>query len=82
MPNNPSSTQVNDDLTLPFDISAANSTPTRTRIPSIRAENVIKRRLAARQCGSVDHRTRIKEGLHEAVQELHRPAAARPLLGP
>ncbi|KAH8777401.1 hypothetical protein F5883DRAFT_639480 [Diaporthe sp. PMI_573] len=39
MPNNPSSTQVNDDLTLPFDISAANSTPTQTRIPSFRAES-------------------------------------------
>lgn len=35
------STQVNGDLTLPFDISVANSTPTQTRIPSTKAETVI-----------------------------------------
>jgi hypothetical protein len=43
MSNKPSSPQVNGDLTLPFDISVANSKPTQTRIPSIKADSVIKR---------------------------------------
>lgn len=35
--------QVNGDLSLPFDISAANSAPTKTRVPSIKADNLIAR---------------------------------------
>lgn len=35
--------QVNGDTTLPFDISAANSTPTQTRVPSTKADSLIRR---------------------------------------
>lgn len=35
--------QVNGDLTLPFDISVSNSAPTKTRIPAIKADDLIER---------------------------------------
>lgn len=53
MPSKHSSPQVNGDLTLPFDISVAKSTPTQTRIPSIRADGPINRISTARANAAV-----------------------------